>query len=201
MRVIFIRHGQSTGNVGMLSNGLSSIALTELGWQQARQVAADWREAPTLLITSSYLRTQQTAAPTQERFPDVPVEVWPVEEFTYLQPVRWNGTRSAERMPYLERYWHAADPAYLDGVGAESFSMLLRQVEATLNRLAALPATSLVYVFSHGQFIQAVQAVVMEAELDDQGKMRGFWRKGEPLAIGNAKLVTLQLTEGDWQSS
>jgi broad specificity phosphatase PhoE len=75
MRVIFIRHGQSTGNVGMLSNDLSSITLTEVGWQQARQVAADWREAPTLLITSPYLRTQQTAAPTQERFPDVPVEV------------------------------------------------------------------------------------------------------------------------------
>jgi broad specificity phosphatase PhoE len=145
MRVIFIRHGQSTGNVSIPRNDLSSIALTELGWQQARQIAADWREAPTLLITSPYLCTQQTAAPTQERFPDVPVEVWPVEEFTYLQPVRWNGTRSAERMPYLERYWHAADPAYLDGVGAESFSMLLRRVEATLNRLAALPATSLVY--------------------------------------------------------
>ena len=37
---------------------------------------------------------QQTAAPTIARFPGVPVEVWPIEEFTYLQPARWNGTLS-----------------------------------------------------------------------------------------------------------
>jgi hypothetical protein len=38
-------------------------------------------------VTSPHLRTQQTTAPTIERFPDVPVEVWPIEEFTYLQPL------------------------------------------------------------------------------------------------------------------
>ncbi|MBX4390115.1 hypothetical protein K4H03_28970, partial [Mycobacterium tuberculosis] len=57
----------------------------------------------------------------------VPVEVWPIAEFTYLQPARWNGTRSAERMPHLERYWSAADPDYCDGEGAESFATLLRR--------------------------------------------------------------------------
>src|SRR3546814_1020858 len=87
----------------------------------------------------------------------VPVEVWPIEEFTYLQPARWNGTRSAERMPHLERYWSAADPDYCDGEGAESFATLLRRCEAALARLAAMPAASLVYVFGHGQFIQAAQ--------------------------------------------
>ena len=61
------------------------------------------------------------------RFPDVPVEVWPIEEFTYLQPTLWNGTRSAERMPYLEHYWHEADPDYCDGDGAASFAALLRR--------------------------------------------------------------------------
>ena len=52
MRVVFIRHGQSTGNAGLPSPDLAAIALTELGWQQARQVAAAWVEAPTLLVTS-----------------------------------------------------------------------------------------------------------------------------------------------------
>lgn len=198
MKAIFIRHGQSTGNAGVPCNDLSSIELTELGWSQAQHAARNWEECPALIVTSPYLRTQQTAAPTIERFPNVPVEVWPIEEFTYLQPSRWNGTRSAERMPHLERYWAQADPTYRDGEGAESFGMLLRRAEAALARLAALPSPSLAFVFSHGQFIQAARAVVTEPELDDRGKMCRFWRKGEPPAIGNAELIVFKLDGARW---
>ncbi len=197
-RATFIRHGQSTGNAGIPSHDLSAIALTKLGHDQARAVAAAWREPPALIVTSPYLRTQQTAAPTIARFSGVPVEVWPIEEFTYLQPALWNGTRSTERMPYLERYWHAADPDYCDGDGAESFATLLRRAKAALARLAALPAGAPAYVFSHGQFIQAVRSVVVDRELDDQAKMREFWRKGEPPAIGNAERVQLAFTNAGW---
>src|SRR3546814_1626813 len=122
MRAIFIRHGENTGNAGVPCHDLATIALTERGHEQARAVAASWTQAPALIVTSPYTRTRQTAAPTIARFPGVPVEVWPIEEFTYLQPARWNGTRSAERMPHLERYWREADPDYCDGEGAESFS-------------------------------------------------------------------------------
>lgn len=201
MRAVFIRHGQSTGNAGVPCHDLSTIELTELGWRQAREVARGWTEAPTLIVTSPYLRTRQTAEATIQRFPDVPVEVWPIEEFTYLQPSRWNGTRSAERMPHLERYWSGADPAYCDGEGAESFGTLLRRAEAALDRLAALPSPGPVYVFSHGQFIQAVRSVVTETALDDRGKMLRFWRKGEPPAIGNAELIAVEWHDERWCSS
>ncbi len=198
MRAIFIRHGQSTGNAGMPCHDLATIELTDKGWNQARRVATDWTETPSLIVTSPFLRTQQTAAPTIERFPDVPVEVWPIEEFTYLQPSRWNGTLAADRAPHLVRYWDEADPAYCDGDGAESFGALLRRAEAALERLAALPSPGPVYVFSHGQFIQAVRAVVTESELDDRGKMLRFWRKGEPPAIGNSERLEFQWADARW---
>jgi broad specificity phosphatase PhoE len=198
MRAVFIRHGQSTGNAGVPCIDLATIELTETGWRQAREVARAWTEVPSLIVTSPFLRTKQTAEATVQRFPDVPVEVWPIEEFTYLQPSRWNGTRSAERMPHLEQYWSQADPTYCDGDGAESFGTLLRRAQATLDRLAALPSPGPVYVFSHGQFIQAARAVVAEAELDDRGKMLRFWRKGEPPAIGNAELVEFRLAMNGW---
>jgi len=198
MKVTFIRHGQSTGNAGLPCNDLASIELTELGWSQAREVADAWTETPALIVTSPFLRTQQTAQPTIQRFPDVPVEVWPIEEFTYLQPSRWNGTRSSERMPHLERYWRQADPNYCDGEGAESFGTLLRRAEAALTRLAALPSLGRTYVFGHGQFIQAVRAVIREAELDDRGKMLRFWRKCEQPAIGNAELVQFTWSGAGW---
>ncbi len=56
------------------------------GWRQSREVAVGWTETPDLILTSPYLRTRQTATATIERFPNVPVGVWPIEEFTYLQP-------------------------------------------------------------------------------------------------------------------
>ena len=199
MRALFIRHGESTGNAGVPCHDLGSIELTERGHEQARQVAASWTQAPALVVTSPYTRTQQTAAPTIARFPGVPVEVWPIEEFTYLQPARWNGTRSAERMPHLEHYWSEADPDYCDGEGAESFATLLRRCEAALARLAAMPPASLVYVFGHGQFIQAARAIVADAHLDERAKMRAFWRKGEPPAISNAERVGFHWQDGRWE--
>lgn len=198
MRAVFIRHGQSTGNAGIPCHDLASIELTELGWRQAREVARAWTQVPSLIVTSPYLPTRQTAAATIQRFPDVQVEVWPIEEFTYLQPSRWNGTRSSERMPHLERYWTHADPTYCDGDGAESFGALLRRAEAALARLAALPSPGPAYVFSHGQFIQAVRAVVTECALDDRGKMQRFWRKGEPPVIGNTELVQFAWSDARW---
>ena len=199
MRAIFIRHGESTGNAGVPCHDLAAIELTERGHEQARQVAASWTQAPALIVTSPYTRTRQTAAPTIARFPGVPVEVWPIEEFTYLQPARWNGTRSADRMPHLERYWSAVDPDSCDGEGAESFSTLLRRCEAALVRLAAMPPASLVYVFGHGQFIQAARAIVADADLDERAKMGAFWRKGEPPAISNAQRVGFHWQDGCWE--
>jgi len=199
MRAIFIRHGESTGNAGVPCHDLATISLTERGQEQARHVAASWAEAPALIVTSPYTRTRQTAAPTIARFPAVPVETWPIEEFTYLQPSRWNGTRSAERMPHLERYWSEADSDYCDGEGAESFRALLGRCEAALSRLAAMPTDSLVYVFGHGQFIQAARAIVADAHLDDLAKMRDFWRKGEPPAISNAERVGFRWAGDRWE--
>lgn len=49
------------------------------------------------------------------------------------QPLEW--TLSAERMPYIERYWKEADPGYCDDDGAESFNMLLARARATLDQL------------------------------------------------------------------
>lgn len=199
MQAVFIRHGQSTGNAGIPCSDLSQIALTELGWQQAREVAQNWIERPSLIVTSPYLRTQQTAAPTTERFPDVPVETWPIQEFTYLEPSRWNGTRSEERMPHIVRYWQEADTAFRDGEGAESFDDLFGRAQDALRRLEALPPESLVYVFSHGQFIQAVRSLVIDADLTDREKMRKFWRQGEPPAISNCQLVKLEWTDAqEW---
>ncbi len=81
-------------------------------------------------------------------------------------------------MPFIERYWAAADPDYCDGEGAESFNDLLSRVEAALRRLEGFPEEALVYLFSHGQFIQATRSVHNETWTDDGRADAGLLETG-----------------------
>jgi broad specificity phosphatase PhoE len=97
-----------------------------------------------------------------------------MEEFTYLEPSRWNGTSRGERLPHIDAYWAAADPAYQDGPGAESFNALLARVERTLQTLQALPQDAVVYAFSHGHFMQAVRVSLLYPRWSSKQKMAHF---------------------------
>ena len=125
MRAIFIRHAESTGNLDIPANDLSQIGLTERGHTQAVALAETWTDHPELIALSPYLRTRLTAEPTMHRFPGVPVEVLPMQEFTYfrawaagVEPRAANASRTSTLTGRL------AEPDYCDGPGAESFSDL-----------------------------------------------------------------------------
>lgn len=49
--------------------------------------------------------------------------------------------------------------------------------KGALERLRTWPEDTLAYVFSHGQFIQAIQSIVIDSELTEQEKMRKFGGK------------------------
>lgn len=160
MRATFIRHGQSQANIGLACPDFRLIELTPEGHAQAKALAAAWAAEPTLIVHSPFVRTQQTAAPTIRRFPQVPVEIWPVQEFCNLTPARFNGTTYPERAPFVEAFWDRCDPAYIDGHEAESFSQLLARARATLDRLTAFPPSADVLIFSHGFFMNAVRSLL-----------------------------------------
>jgi broad specificity phosphatase PhoE len=201
MKVIFVRHGESTGNAGVPSFDLAKLELTEAGHAQAARVAVGWQTQPTVIAVSPYLRTQLTAQPTIMRFPEVPVEVLPMEEFTYLEPSRWNGTLREERLPHIEAYWKEADPAYRDGPGAESFETLLGRVDLTLRKLELLPAQSLVYAFSHGQFMQAVRISLLFPDWTSRQKMAYFWPFNAKYPVLNTDQLEVGFHGGAWSTS
>ncbi len=176
----------------------SLLELTDLGRKQARQIAKTWTERPSLVVTSPYLRTRQTAELTIKRFKAVPVEVWPIQEFTYLEPSQWNGTSSALRSAPIQAYWKTCDPTYCDGPGAESFATLLRRTESALSRLEALAHHALVYVFSHGQFMQALRSTVTDNGTMDKQKMEFFTHSIGTPAIANAERMFLSRKNGRW---
>jgi broad specificity phosphatase PhoE len=153
--ILLVRHGESESNAGFVTEDAGSALLTPLGERQAEAVAARLTVAPALIVVSPYQRARLTAAPTLAQFPGVPVETWPVEEFTYLAPASYRGSTVRERGPAVEAYWDAADPHRSEGVGAESFADFMARVVETRRRLEQYGRGPIV-VFSHKKFINGL---------------------------------------------
>lgn len=153
-KVWFIRHGESISNANLPTAHPAESELTPQGHSEARAVVQAIPHAPNLIVMSPYLRARQTAVPTIERFPETAVATWPVHEFTYLHPERYNGTRGTERGPWAAAYWERSDPQEEEMGGGESFASLLQRVAAMNGRLQQQPHDFIV-VFSHGLFLRA----------------------------------------------
>jgi probable phosphoglycerate mutase len=153
--VWLIRHAESTGNAGLATPEPDSIPLTKKGIEQALRLVDSFTQAPSLIVTSPYIRTHQSAEPTVRRFPTVRREQWQVQEFTYLAPVRYRDTTAADRSPFVEEYWSRCDPYYIDGEGAESFADFIRRVQQAIDRLWFC-RSEFVAVFGHGLFMRAM---------------------------------------------
>ena len=199
MRVILVRHAQSVSNAGLPTADPVCAPLTALGREQAAALAASWRRAPSCIAKSGFVRVLQTAAPTEQRFAAVPSAVWPVQEFTYLQPARWIGSTRAQRRPAVEAFWRRGDPAYVDGPGAESFADVLHRAQAALERLAALPDEGEVVVFTHGQFMQALRQCVLHPQARAEQQMADFWEREQHQHFLNCQKVLLERVDGGWR--
>ncbi|MFG6432731.1 histidine phosphatase family protein [Roseateles sp. LYH14W] len=176
MSLICVRHGESTANAGAATTDPLGIRLTELGRLQAQQIAASWSRAPALIVTSPATRAQATAAPTIDRFPGVPVESWPIEEFTYLSPTRCAGTTVVDRRRWVAEYWNRGDPQFIDGEGAESFEQFIVRVKDATRKFAdrADHRRADILVFGHGQFINAMRWSRGAANPLDMNTFRSF---------------------------
>jgi broad specificity phosphatase PhoE len=152
--ITLIRHAESQANAGGITLTPASIELTQQGHQLARDFAASLGTAPSIIVVSPYIRTQQTAQPVINRFPGARVEQWPIQEFTYLSPGRCHSTTMEQRTPWAGEYWKKEDPYYCEGDGAESFSEFTERVRDFTLKLDTRQERS-VLVFTHQIFISA----------------------------------------------
>jgi probable phosphoglycerate mutase len=190
--VWFIRHGESAANAGAATNDPATIPLTVNGVAQAEHVSTLFNHQPTLIVTSPFLRTRQTANPTIRRFPAAAVEVWQVQEFTYLSPATCANTTAAERRPRVAAYWERCDPDYVDGPGAESFSQLVARSSETIKKIRS---TSMEFaaIFTHGQFIQITKLLLQRDCTDSSILMRDFGEIDRCDPIANGSILGLDL--------
>lgn len=189
-RIWLIRHGESIANAGQATQDHRMIPLSETGIKQAQDFALTCTEAPDLIITSPYLRAQQTALQTIGRFPGVPTGIWDcIHEFVYLAPATCAGTTAEQRRPRVKAYWRACDPQYIDGEGAESYQQLLDRVRQTLRLLSQRPER-FIMLFTHAQFIRNFLLVYRYPGMSDEAYMKAF-RTSKP--VRNCEVVKIHM--------
>lgn len=151
--VWLIRHGQSTSNCGVWSASPNEVGLTEQGKTESLALAEQIITRPDLIIASPMQRALQTAEPTRLKWPDVPVEIWPIQEFTYLSPTKYQNMTAEERKKIIQNYWQQANPFYSDGEDSETFANFIQRVQTFQQTL--LTKKGFILVFGHGQFFKA----------------------------------------------
>ncbi|MGE5362162.1 MAG: histidine phosphatase family protein [Bacteroidales bacterium] len=188
---ILVRHGQSESNAGLPTLHPETIELTELGRAQAGLTAVALPR-PSLIATSSYRRAQATAEPFQGRWPAVSTVVWPVHEFTFLDPAHWSGTTTSERRDAVNAYWERADPLYVDGPGCESLAQLFERA-MDLRRLVGTVAEEPVVMFTHAMFIRAFAWAVTLGRRDITGDgMRKFREFSRAFSLPNCSILAAE---------
>jgi 2,3-bisphosphoglycerate-dependent phosphoglycerate mutase len=161
--VDYVRHAQSESNAGGKTTLSKDIPLTELGKLQAQARAQSITREPDLIIHSPYIRTSQMVGYLKGVYPQAPVQEWPIEEFTYLDPMRWPQRSTREqRLGAINEYWMRLDPWYKDGPRAESFVDMITRVYRSLSNLEARFKAGDRYIVSygHGQFMGALRMIV-----------------------------------------
>jgi broad specificity phosphatase PhoE len=183
MKILYIRHAQSEANAGGRTIDPASIAITETGYSQSVSLAEEIAEKPDLIIVSPYIRTQQTALPLTRKYPNCPLEVWPLHEFTFLSPVICRNTTPKERRPLVEKYWKSCDPDFIHGEGAESFNLFRKRISEAINGIHALKLNNVI-VFTHEQVILLIKLMV----LAKQFSMADYREKVMSESIKNAEI-------------
>ena len=185
MRVYFFRHGQTEGNRDRKIQGHSDVKLSEKGIKQAERLKKSIEGIKfDRKIASDLYRTRQTAAIV---FGENAVE--------YDERVReLNNTplagRSIDELTelYGEYFIYALYYSYF---GCESAESLVARAKSFLDDLALDTESENVAVVTHGGFIHAVLANVLEYGADKIDMRR--------LYIGNCTANIFEYADGKWK--
>jgi broad specificity phosphatase PhoE len=186
-----VRHAQSTTNVGGRAPTTDhDVPLTATGLRDAQALADRITSRPGLIVTSSYLRARQTAAPLCAKFPTVPVETWPVHEFAYLDDRLCKCTTADERRPLRNAFWARMDPDWRDGADAECFRDFAKRIKQAIDRAHKREGDP-VYIFTHALVIRLAQMMRSAPQLEGKVLMAEFRRLCKGSRVENCEIVEI----------
>jgi broad specificity phosphatase PhoE len=197
--VLFVRHGESEANAGLPTSDPASIALTAKGFEQAELVSELIDIEPGLVIMSSYIRTQQTARPFLEKYPNVKTEIWPIHEFDFLSPIDCMNTTVEQRKPWVKSFWDKCEVDHTLGEDSESFGDFKSRILASIKRLEKTDKENII-VFAHGHVMRAVwQYFITQNSNIDKACMEYFRDYMSRLPVSNTAIFKASFHKGVWE--
>jgi|GEM_PF-2677515 len=203
-QVILVRHGHTTGNAGKQTSGFAEILLEETGHKQAQLVADEIIKNYGVkgighIITTPYLRAQQTAEPLVARTGRTPLIQPNWREITYLQPSAADGKTYEDRAALRDIFWSATslNPDYRDEgeVRLDSANSFLDRVRSSLGTLTTLAAAGdgAVVVYAH-EFPISAALNMAQGKTDSEiiTDMVRLQKPSPPIANTQAVGLTLQ---------
>ncbi len=154
MRKIFlVRHAESEANIGVDVLHNHTIKITELGKQQAKDLV-ELIEKPDRIIVSKFIRTQETAQPTLEKFIDISeAHLWlDTHEFDFMNHSVVTGLTLEEKEKKVTSFFENADSNYKHDSKNESFKEFSERVEKVILKIQKLNGVN--YIFTHSFFIK-----------------------------------------------
>ena len=157
--IYFIRHAQSEANRKDILASRQDFPLTEKGWQDAAEIAADFKKIARLdrIVCSPLIRAQQTAQPIAEAFG---VEIETDERITEQELGVFSGLTYAEldeRPDYMHdrtRRW-----TWVPEGGGESYEMIARRLAPFFKSLDALEGDHILFV-THAVTMRLIKATL-----------------------------------------
>ena len=184
--VYLARHGQSDWNAEGRWQGNADRPLTELGRQQAEELAERLASVPLDAVYSSDLRrARETAEPVAAR---QGLEVQARTELREVDVGSWSGLSRPEveeRFPDAFARWLDGGHGWDDG---ESYEAMTDRVVAAVLEIAAAHPDGTVLVVAHGGPIRALHAVALGLDIAEHRRLK-------PVAV-NAKLSRLSIADG-----
>lgn len=184
-----IRHGESCINAGTWHANPANASLTELGKQQAELAATQITTCPTLIITSPLRRAQESGQYIIKSWPQVPTEIWPIQELIYLSPEKLQHLSLDEKKEQISAYWQKNDPLYCDGKGAESFASFVERVRDFHTRILA--QQGFVVAIGHGLFFKAYQFGLSHGFQTTPAWMKSFRETAVMHPIQNSEILEI----------
>lgn len=124
------------------------IPLSDRGHLQAGLVAQHLPGAPSRILVSPMIRTQQTAQPYCIRYALQPEILPALAEFSVICSTLIEGLAGGQRKPFVDAFWADSDPHRRMGPGADTFLEFNERVVTFMDGAQRLPDSTV--IFGHG---------------------------------------------------
>ena len=181
--ISFIRHGESQANAGGISQQQHTIALTEKGHQQARDVVNFLPTQPAKVFTSAFLRTQETAVPYCAISGVSPTVDAQLNEFHILSHELIAGMDGQSRKVMANDYWCAADLEKRMGAMADTFYEFACRVSTWINTLDDFADNTV--IFGHGMWLGMLKWQLAGNTVHSSADMAAYYAFQKELALEN----------------